>query len=734
MSNFHRKKYDKEMSNYVYPAFMAAMLLTMSTSEPALAASVNDPPVFSSNRGTLDLVMIAGAVQTKLTDTVNTAAWVYEVCQRTTPRQLSCPVGSAHPLGGVRLQLTQGDTLKVRLVNKLPPATDAVHVAQDPAVFGNPTNLHTHGLIVEPHRAEGPNDTYGDYIFLEVLNPANPTSPPIAAAATSLATHATHNMGLNIDILSGAVDYAIQIPRNHPSGQYFFHPHVHGLAVNQISAGLSGIITIGTPDDMCGEDKCRTDVRAGAIRHLVLKDMQILPGNILKTQADPTFCSSPNPAASPTDGFCAGTNGPNADYTGGTWFHTVNGQVFPKIEVNPKGDIWRIQNSSPNRSYALSVDGDTKGTPVLMQLLAIDGVAIDSLALSAQGAAAMEKLLGGKARPVACPLPAGYSGSGGLCAAVLRMMPGARAEVRVVKQNEKTATFRTAEFFTGGDTWPAVDLAQVTFGRVDDDVMAPLVLGGQGRDALSATGVLMAQAELQPRGSLSLASIDVARAAANLPVTGSAHQEGLVPATSFVLDSDTKLGLKSTPNCAPLREGHHRRIYFGNPTPGQDGFGLGYVEIDEKGREIAATAVPVSQFNLTNLICLPLGPNGEAVKEVWEVVNLTAEDHNFHIHQTKFRLLAGGAFPGTTIPTQLPVGLVLHDSVPLPRAANTGPCDGTVVAFTSGACRPVVVVAEIPFREIGDFVYHCHILEHEDGGMMSSIRVIASPKRMAAIN
>jgi len=25
---------------------------------------------------------------------------------------------------------------------------------------------------------------------------------------------------------------------------------------------------------------------------------------------------------------------------------------------------------------------------------------------------------------------------------------------------------------------------------------------------------------------------------------------------------------------------------------------------------------------------------------------------------------------------------------------------------------------------VGDFVYHCHILEHEDGGMMAHIRVV----------
>ena len=129
----------------------------------------------------------------------------------------------------------------------------------------------------------------------------------------------------------------------------------------------------------------------------------------------------------------------------------------------------------------------------------------------------------------------------------------------------------------------------------------------------------------------------------------------------------------------------------------------------------------------TTTICVPLGPKGAAVKETWEVYNLTDEDHNFHIHQTRFRLLQGGAVPGTVIPTTTADGIVLHDNVPLPRAAVTDGCDGTIDAALNGLCRPKPIIVEIPFHEVGDFVYHCHILEHEDGGMMARIRVVGSP-------
>ena len=490
-------------------AGLSALLLSTLPAATGSAAPLSDPPVFTSQRGALDLVMVAGAVPTTITSSVTTNAWVYEVCPRTSPMQNACPTGSAHPLGGVRLQLNPGDTLKIRLVNKLPPIPDAKHVADNPMLIGNPTNLHTHGLIVEPHRAEGPSDPYGDYVFVELRNPAN----PIPSAPAMAGGHAAHGHP-DMDVAYGAIDYAIQIPANHPSGHFWFHPHIHGVALNQVTAGLSGVITIGSPEDMCADAQCVSQVRSSTVRHLTLKDIQILPNGTVNTQEEPTFCGDP-PTGSP-QGACAGVAGGDVDYTGGSWFHTINGQVFPSIDVGPSGEIWRILNSSGSRSYDLSVGDDATGAPVLMQVLAIDGVPIDSLAMNARGQAAMARVLGGKVKPVPCPVPAGYTGPGGLCTTTLRMMPSSRAEVRVVGQKSATATLRTALFFTGGDSWPAIDLARVNLSR--GGKLPPLVLGTQAGNAMSSTGGLMGPAELRPHGSFTLSSVDAARAAASQPV------------------------------------------------------------------------------------------------------------------------------------------------------------------------------------------------------------------------
>ena len=313
---------------FTTPIGMGAVFMAAFAAMSAHADnSIVEPPVFASHGGALDLVMVAGPAQTPITPSVTTTAWVYEVCQRTAPMQDVCPAGSAHPLGGVRLQLAAGDTLKIRLVNHLPliDVTGDKHVADNPALAGNPTNLHTHGLIVEPHRAEGPADPYGDYVFVELLNPANPAPPPMVMPMKG--SHAGHP---DIDLATGAVDYAIQIPANHPSGLYWFHPHIHGISANQITSGMSGIITIGTPESMCGDATCVAQVKAGSVHHIVLKDMQILAGNVLHTQQDPDLLWWwPTSRPATPLGVCAGDPTADPSYAGGSWFHTSTARSIP---------------------------------------------------------------------------------------------------------------------------------------------------------------------------------------------------------------------------------------------------------------------------------------------------------------------------------------------------------------------------------------------------------------------
>ena len=380
-----------------------------------------------------------------------------------------------------------------------------------------------------------------------------------------------------------------------------------------------------------------------------------------------------------------------------------------------------------------------------MQLIAIDGLTINLL--PGADLASLAAALGGKAKLVECPgvSPALLAGlpNRPVCATSLRMMPSARVQVRVLNAAAApvNAVFRTAEYATGdtlgtqsaGDRWPQIDLAAVTLAPRSGAAAPVVALGATSKTALTTTGQLGAPAALQVPGTASLVLAATAGSAMTTPSTGALVQPGLMASTAGITPSIAS-GMAASSNCPPLPLGHRRKILFGYPTP--TSFGLGYVEVDAAGREIEATRLPIQEYDpKTPMVCVPLLSGGSAF-EVWELVNLTSEDHNFHIHQTRFLLLAGGASPGTSILPLLNGNIVLHDNVPLPRptpAANSLACDGTLDTVKSGACKPSSTFVGIPFREIGDFVFHCHILEHEDGGMMARIRVVPKLAAFAAV-
>ena len=243
MSSKHTRT--SAMHRWIGAASIAAGLACGS----ALAASFVDPPVFASQNGVLDIMMIAKAKPIPTISftpphsqrSINPTGWVYEVCKRP-PSGLTCPSGSGtvSPYGGVRLALQPGDTLKVRFVNRLPKVDPSkLNHVTDPGeanLFRNPTNLHTHGLLTPARAATVGDPTFGDFVFVTIFNSANGVPVP----------QTTHQHG---PIVMDTVDYKIPIPNNHPSGLLWFHPHVHGIALNQVVQGLSGLITIGSVGD-----------------------------------------------------------------------------------------------------------------------------------------------------------------------------------------------------------------------------------------------------------------------------------------------------------------------------------------------------------------------------------------------------------------------------------------------------------------------------------------------------
>ena len=79
--------------------------------------------------------------------------------------------------------------------------------------------------------------------------------------------------------------------------------------------------------------------------------------------------------------------------------------------------------------------------------------------------------------------------------------------------------------------------------------------------------------------------------------------------------------------------------------------------------------------------------------QVWELVNETSQDHPFHLHGFFFQVLGDGA-------------IAWKDTVNVPQKAT-------------------VRIAWLPDDRPGEWMYHCHILEHHAMGMMAHFSVVA---------
>ncbi len=152
------------------------------------ASDLAEPITLSSQNGLLNLLIVAKAAPINNLASASPAGiapngWVYEVCNRPADGVNSCPSSNSvipNYYGGTLLQMKKGDTLKIHLVNQLPPVTDSAH-AQDPGeafLALNPTNLHTHGMLVSPSSPSASNPTYGDNIFVLTFNSANGVPQP----------------------------------------------------------------------------------------------------------------------------------------------------------------------------------------------------------------------------------------------------------------------------------------------------------------------------------------------------------------------------------------------------------------------------------------------------------------------------------------------------------------------------------------------------------------------------
>jgi len=102
--------------------------------------------------------------------------------------------------------------------------------------------------------------------------------------------------------------------------------------------------------------------------------------------------------------------------------------------------------------------------------------------------------------------------------------------------------------------------------------------------------------------------------------------------------------------------------------------------------------------------------------EVWEFYNTTADAHPMHVHEVVFEVVnREGLVLNHDGETRIPVKLT--GEVRPPEPWESGYKD-TVIAFPGEVTR-----IRAKYDNPGQFVWHCHIVEHEDNEMMRAYRI-----------
>jgi FtsP/CotA-like multicopper oxidase with cupredoxin domain len=289
--------------------------------------------------------------------------------------------------------------------------------------------------------------------------------------------------------------------------------------------------------------------------------------------------------------------------------------------------------------------------------------------------------------------------------AVLKMRPGARELWRVL--NASGITYLDVALLFGRAPRPlgivAVDGVPINFnGSLGPGVKWVNHIGippGARVEFIVDGPPLGVQARLMTR------SVDTGPSGDNDPNRVLAS----VVAATDAPELDAKLSANPTPlppaalpwvgNVAPVRV---RKLYFSE-------------KLDDPNNPASTSAFYLTVDGHTPV---PFDPNSDTpdivVKqgdvEDWIIENRSLELHDFHIHQLHFQLLDWSG-----VPVNEPF---LRDTVNVPY-------------YNKRMLQYPSVRLRMDFRDpniVGTFVYHCHVLEHEDGGMMGRIRVEPAAK------
>ncbi len=476
-------------------------------------------------------------------------------------------------------------------------------------------------------------------------------------------------------------EYEYNIPADHPAGTFWYHPHVHGSTAIQVASGLAGALIVK------GERLPQRAVGGG-----------VIPGDVdvlLKSAPDKTFvmqqiqyiCRDPKAPPGPSGLRPSKTLGPGGpwicdkgdvgvldgyDVFGPNWgksgrFTTVNGATTALLSQDARVGMperWRFIHGGVADTIRVSIRKRAAGAK-----------AID---LTQIGAAKQDEIIEQQCEPTKDAVPQFEIAADGLTRvrALERtstfLQPGYRSDVLV-------AFDEPGEYCVIDET---VNVAQAG------------VQGSSDRRQLLFLVKVDAGKAAPPRDQV----VDLlASSAERLAIPDAAFKAAIVKGLRENLDL-TAFAPHTT--LANAKIDTHQTLFFS----------LSNAETKpSKGPAVGREVGKMKRFDPNDFSrTLVLGNTDE-----WEL-RIDPDDavkigHPFHIHVNPFEVMSvtgPGGRDLTADPTSQYFGMkgAFKDTIFIEYEA-------------------VVKVRSHYRRYIGDFVLHCHILNHEDGGMMEMVRI-----------
>lgn len=573
------------------------------------------------------------------------------------------------------IDATPGDTVRITLRNALPADPSCVHTetpVDTPHCF-NGTNLHSHGLWVSP-------SGNSDNVLLSI------------------------NPGM-------AFQYEYNIPEDHPAGTFWYHPHRHGSTALQVGSGMVGALIIH------GDRKPTPTVNGD------LDTLLTAPGEPTRSLQDRTLVFEQIQYA------CVGADGklkmndkgeinwscaPNevgvvesyAQFGPGTWqaskrWTSINGIVLPtfkdviagtperwrlihagvrdtiKIQFRkalPGSALARLQASATHDDLAQQLNDACSGEIVPYQVVAADGLTMDRT-MTTQAATLQPGY-----RYDALAL---FPEKGTYCI----VQPSANANATPSQVNSP-ATLLGFVNVTGERQ---IKTADVTKALVNELVaLAKSYMPAEIRDEI-------------------IKDLETVENGAPVP-----HLSRFVP----------------HPTVTPAEVAQTRQqelVFFIGTATGKTEFAVGnsFAVSTTTGSPRPAGASEYDPNRIDRQLTL-----GQA--QQWELRSYSVS-HPFHIHVNPFQIISvipvdsdGRDLPDVSVPGMVEAdkddqyaGLkgAWKDTIWVKTNLNPGDLTQNPVNYYR------ITVRTRYERYIGEFVLHCHILEHEDQGMMQNVQI-----------